>query len=94
MMGPTLSNILQHELIGLEAKVTLNSNPCNISIKGVVVNETRNTLSIKTSSSEKIIAKKEAIFIFNLSGSLIKVEGAILIGRPEDRVKKISKRNW
>ena len=94
MTTPTPSNILRHELIGLEAEVVKNSNPCNLSIKGVIVNETRNTLSIKTSGSEKIVAKKEATFVFNLDGTLVEVEGATLVGRPEDRVKKVSKRNW
>ena len=94
MKTPTPSNILRHELIGLEAKVVKDSNPCNLSIKGVVVDETRNTLSIKTSGSEKIVAKEEAVFVFNLSGTLVEVEGATLVGRPEDRVKKVSKRNW
>jgi len=91
---PTPRNILRHELIGLEAKVIKDSNPSNVSIRGVIVNETRNTLSIKTSGSEKVIAKQRAIFIFNLGGTLVEVRGATLVGRPEDRVKKVSKRNW
>lgn len=94
MTTPTPGNILRHELIGLEAKVVKDSNPCNVYIKGVVVNETRNTLSIKTLGSEKIVAKEKAVFVFNLGGTLVEVEGAALVGRPEDRVKKVSKRNW
>jgi len=91
---PTPSNILRHELIGLEAKVVKDSNLCNLSIKGVVVDDTRNTLSIKTSDSEKIVAKDKAVFVFNLGGTLVEIEGATLIGKPEDRIKKTSKRNW
>jgi len=35
--------ILQHEFIGLNAKVVKSSNPNYVGIKGNVVNETHNT---------------------------------------------------
>ena len=85
----TPRNILRHELIGLEVEVVGDSNPYNIGISGRVVDETRNTLLIDDGAKERRIAKEYATFRFRLpDGTLVEVEGAKLVGRPEDRVKR------
>jgi ribonuclease P protein subunit POP4 len=89
----TPDNITRHELIGLEAEVLEDSNPCNINIRGTVIDETMNTLTIDDGGAKRI-AKKNAVFIFKLNGKSVKVEGLALSGRPEDRVKKKIKRRW
>lgn len=58
-----------------------------------MIDETMNTLVIRGNGIKKI-AKKDAIFKFNLDGIALKIEGKTLIGRPEDRVKKQTKRKW
>jgi ribonuclease P protein subunit POP4 len=90
----TANNLIRHELIGLEARVKGGSNKCQNKIRGIIINETRNTLIFLQSSEERQIAKCNASFIFNLKGTLVEVEGKTLIGRPEDRVKKKQKRDW
>ena len=70
-----------------------DSNPSNINIRGKVVDETKNTLIIR-STGLKRVAKKNATFKFSLDGVAVKVEGKTLIGRPEDRVKKQNKKKW
>jgi ribonuclease P protein subunit POP4 len=87
------SNILQHELIGLEAEVVKDSNPFNVNIRGKVIDESRNTLVIKHKKKQRI-AKKNAVFKFKLDGESVKIEGKALIGRPEDRVKKQTRKKW
>ena len=89
----TADNITRHELIGLETKISGAINNCQRNIHGTVVDETRNTLTISYKGIDKMVAKGEASFVFNLGGTLVEVEGKTLIGRPEDRVKK-SKRDW
>lgn len=93
MSLPKASNIIMHELIGLEVEVLSDSNPCNHQIKGVVIDETMNTLIIKDRQAKQI-AKKNAIFKFKLHNEAVKVEGHTLLARPEDRVKKTIKRRW
>lgn len=95
-MSPiTASNITRHELIGLEVSVVDDSNPSNISISGEVVDESRDTLLIRECGRDKRIAKKDAVFRFKIPrGEAVSVEGDVLIGRPEDRVKKKIKRKW
>jgi len=87
-------NITRHELIGLDARVSGASNQNQKKIKGLIIAETRNTLTLSQGKKERTVAKGEASFIFNLAGTLVEVEGKTLIGRPEDRVKKKSKRDW
>lgn len=82
-------NIIQHELIGLTAEVANSTNSLSIGIKGMVVDETNHTLLIEGKQKEKRVFKKSSKFIFNLPNQKrVEVEGALLEGRPWDRVKK------
>ena len=93
-MAPrTPENITRHELVGLEAEVMEDSNPCNVNTRGTVIDETMNTLVIDDGGAKRI-AKKNAVFKFKLNGKSVKVEGWVLAGRSEDRVKKKIKRRW
>jgi len=90
----TPENLLRHELIGLGVKVVEDSNPSNISITGTIVDESRNTLTIGRGGEAKQVAKKDATFHIDLPTGRVEVEGAALVGRPEDRVKRRVKRRW
>ncbi|MEM5828146.1 MAG: ribonuclease P protein component 1 [Candidatus Aenigmatarchaeota archaeon] len=83
-------NILRHELIGLKVRIYNAKNKSLKKIKGIVIDETYNTLIIeKENKRRKIVPKKGTIFIFTLdNGKKVKVLGDLLIGRPEDRLKK------
>jgi ribonuclease P protein subunit POP4 len=94
MTPVTAENITRHELIGLDAIISGGDNKSQKNIKGSIVAETRNTLTISDGKKEKTVVKGDASFIFNLGGALVEVEGKTLIGRPEDRVKKKPKRDW
>lgn len=88
-------DILQHELIGLEARVVESDNPEHIGIQGMTVDETRNTLTISQGGRDKVIAKGNTIFHFRLpNGVVVEVEGRYLVGRPEDRVKRRRRKLW
>jgi ribonuclease P protein subunit POP4 len=94
-MNPvTPRNILRHELIGLDVDVIRSSNKYCDSISGKVVDESRNTLMIKQGESVKRVAKRDSLFKFKLDEGCVKVEGSALVSRPEDRVKRKSKRRW
>jgi ribonuclease P protein subunit POP4 len=84
----------RHELIGLGVRVTQHSNPFNVSISGLVVDETKNTLVIRHDSKNKRVEKRTGTFLFDLNGRNIEVDGRVLQGRPEDRVKRKVKRSW
>jgi len=85
----------QHELIGLETRVIRSSNQSQIGIRGKVLDETQKTLTILQGNKEKRIVKETSTFLFTLPNkTVVEVDGKVLIGRPEDRVKKIIKRSW
>lgn len=88
MMPVTADNVTRHELIGLDARISGPKNKSQNRINGLIIAETRNTLTICHGKKEKIVAKECASFIFNLGDTSVEVEGKTLIGRPEDRLKK------
>jgi ribonuclease P protein subunit POP4 len=85
----TEKNLVRHELIGLEVEVKKSTNKTQIGIKGRVVDETYNMLVIDKGGKEKKVEKKSCVFVFKLpNGKKVEVEGWVLVGRPEDRIKK------
>ena len=89
------SSIVQREFIGLETSVVNSSNPAMVGISGRVVNETRNTLTVKQNNKLKVIAKDTSIFNFILTdGTIVEIEGKVIKGRPESRLKKRPRRLW
>jgi len=88
-MPVTKRNVLRHELIGLEARVTNSSDPGLIGTYGTIVDETRDMLVIEQAGKPKIVPKANSIFILTLpNGEEINVDGAKIVARPEERVRK------
>jgi ribonuclease P protein subunit POP4 len=86
---------VQNEFIGLNAKVVKSTNPNYVGITGRVIDETRNTFVIRHENEDTVVAKNVAVFHFTMpDGSVVEVEGNVIIGRPEDRVKKRLRRRW
>ena len=86
-------NILRHELIGLRTVVAKSTNAFLVGTRGRIIDETRNTVTVGTKKGVKVIPKAAAVFRFDLSdGSVVEVEGAELVGRPENRMKARGRR--
>ncbi|HDH06914.1 MAG TPA: ribonuclease P protein component 1 [Thermoproteales archaeon] len=82
-------NILRHELIGLKIKIKYSSNKYLIGLLGKIIYETYNLIYIKNGNKIRKIPKKSCIFIFFLPDDKeVVVDGKLLVGRPEDRLKK------
>ncbi len=93
-MPITPKNLVRHELIGLKVKIKESKNLSLKNLEGRIIDETYNTFKIETKDKkEKIIPKKECVFLFTLPDETkVQVYGEILVGRPEDRIKKKFKR--
>jgi ribonuclease P protein subunit POP4 len=88
-------SIVQHEFIGLETKVVKSSNSHVVGIAGKVIDETRNTFTILRGNERKVIVKDTAVFNFvMLDGTIVQIDGKVIVGRPEDRIKKRTRRLW
>jgi len=87
--------ILSYEFIGTTMRITKSTNSSEVGLSGVIVNETRNTFVIAATTGPKRVAKASITlnFIFQDS-TIVEVEGRLLTGRPEDRLKKTVRRLW
>jgi len=87
--------VIRCEFIGTEAKVSKSRNPGYAGISGKIIDETRNTFTITHQGKRKIVPKDSAIFHFKFfDGTIVEIDGKILVGRPEDRIKRRIKRLW
>lgn len=88
-------DIIRTEFIGLDAKIAKSTNPSIVRMKGRILNETRNTFVLLHDGKERTIVKDTAIFHFILHDeTVVEIDGKLLVGRPEDRVKKRIRRLW
>ena len=86
-------DVARQELIGLEVEIADSTNPEAVGAKGRVIDETRNMLVVETDEGgekkEKKFVKEQCTFIFTLpTGGQVKIDGKLLVARPEDRIKK------
>lgn len=89
-MKITLDNIMAHELIGLYVCVKECCDPTLSASRGVLVDETKNTVRLQDGGKVKTVAKALANFVFTLpDGSETDVEGSRLVCRPEERVSRL-----
>ena len=79
----------QDEFIGLQVKISECSDPQWVGKSGLILDETKNTFTIKVGNQNKMIAKKTATFEFEIDGNKIAIEGKKIAFRPEDRIKKV-----
>ncbi|HJW98043.1 MAG TPA: ribonuclease P protein component 1 [Candidatus Bathyarchaeia archaeon] len=87
--------IVRYELIGTHAKISKSSNSDCVGLSGKVMDETRNTFNILQDGKTKTAIKNDSVFQFRFhDGTVVEIDGRILVGRPEDRVKKVIRRLW
>jgi len=81
-------NILRHELIGLPVRVA-STTPAGYKCAGILVDETRNTVKIKTDAGIKTFPKDSISIEATLpGGEVVRIDGKLLVSRPEERIKK------
>ena len=91
-MPKTEKNLQFHNLIGLKVKVLEHPDNQLIGLSGVVVLETRNTFLIRCIDGKLRRVLKVGYFEFQLpNGKSVVLEGSKLIGRLEERIKRIRK---
>jgi len=88
MSAAVPENILRHELIGLNVKIVRSPNRSLQGRSGLVVNESKNMLTLSKKGRKVLIPKSVATFRFKLAdGRIVEVDGSRLVGRPENRLK-------
>lgn len=82
----SIEKALRGELIGVEVEAR--------GIKGIIIDETKNTFVVKEGGKKKKAAKKNNEFIFNFPEFRVKVDGNMIALRPEDRIKMRFHKKW
>lgn len=109
-MPITEQNIVRHELIGLDIEAAkskdkgiipsklgklFGASPKMGKISGAIIDETKKMLKIRTKEGEKLVEKSTCTFRISLpSGKKVEVDGRLLVGRPEERIKKKLLKKW
>lgn len=77
---------MRTEFIGLDVEVL--SSPYS-GISGKVVDETKNTFTISSAGTERMVPKPGNEFRFIEEGIHMDIKGIDIQHRPEDRIKKV-----
>lgn len=80
------NRFVKTELIGLDVEVL--SEPFS-GVSGKVVDETKNTFTIESAGTERMVPKPGNVFRFAYEGRTIDISGSEIMHRPEDRIKKV-----
>ena len=83
-------DIIRSEMIGLEAEVVDAKNKSLIGLRGLIIGETKNTMSIEREDGvvKKVIKSQVTINVL-FEGQKFQIDGKVVLGRPEDRLKKV-----
>jgi ribonuclease P protein subunit POP4 len=88
-------DIVRHEFVGTQAKVVRSCHQGNVGISGRIINETRNTFTLQHGGERKVMIKDSCVFHFSfVDRTTVEIDGTILRGRPEERLKKAIRRLW
>lgn len=82
------ADIVRSELIGLEVEIIDSKNKSLIGLKGLIIDETKNMLSIEKDGVVKSVIKSQVTLKISFEGQTFQIDGKVLVGRPEDRLKK------
>jgi len=94
-MKITPQNIVNHELVGLQTHIVESRDPNHVSTTGRILGETKEMIEIDTGKGTKAVPKNICVFEMTLpNGAVVRVDGGLLRGRPEDRMKKRLNRSW
>jgi len=94
MWGYNNKNIVLHELIGLEAKVLKSSDKFRKGVHGVIIDETKNLLIIRTKEGHVVkLPKAKSTFMLKPKGFKqgFVVEGEEINFRSHERTEKAMK---
>ncbi|MEW6063193.1 MAG: ribonuclease P protein subunit [Nanoarchaeota archaeon] len=83
-----MCSIKASEFIGLNIKIINSKNKSIVGLKGKVVDETKNTITIEHNGKMKRLIKNQITLKVCNGNKLFEIEGKLLVGRPEDRIKK------
>ena len=75
------------ELIGEEVEIVHSTNPSALGIVGGIIDETKQTLTVRRNDNGREVVLLKNTITFKLSRTGVTVAGKDIMKRPEERVK-------
>ena len=79
------NDVVKYEFIGEKLKVVDSKNKDVIGVKGKIIDETKNMFML---DNGKKIIKDQSVLEISIGEKKFMISGKILVGRPEDRLKR------
>ena len=79
------SDFMRTEFIGMDVEVISAGCP----MRGVIVDETKNTFTVESAGTDRMVPKMGNEFRFTYNGQEIIVRGSEILHQPENRIKKV-----
>ncbi|MEA3203812.1 MAG: ribonuclease protein subunit [Thermoplasmata archaeon] len=82
--------VAKGELIGLAAAIVASTDPGLVGLAGRIVDETLRTLVLRRADGREVrVGKAESTFEVATARGAVRIVGAAIEFRPEDRTKKV-----
>ena len=78
-------NLRKGELIGRNIEITSSKNKSTAGLEGKIIDETKNTITIKTKKGKKTLIKSQ--ITFKMKGNDSTIIGEEITSPPEERIK-------
>ena len=88
-MSFNVKDLVRLEWIGRKVEIAESENKALVGLKGKIVDETKNMFMLDVNGKMKKIIKDQVKLKINFDSHTYKIDGKLLVGRPEDRIKKI-----
>jgi ribonuclease P protein subunit POP4 len=80
-----IKNVIKNEFIGEKLEVLESKNMDLVGVKGKVIDETKNMFVLDNGNK---VVKDQCVFKIVVDNENYRIDGKLLVGRPEDRLKK------
>ncbi len=88
-----IKDIAKIELIGLNVEIINAKNKSLIGIKGRIIDETKNLIFVESTNKKiKKIIKDQVKILLEYQNKKYEINGEILKSRPEERIRKWTKK--
>ena len=84
-------SIMHAVWLAREIVVVRSRDPSLMGVSGMIVEETRRTLRVRTLSGEVTLPKD--VITFTIDSEEVEIDGATVAQRPEDRINRRYRRN-
>ena len=84
-------SIMHAPWLAREIEVIGSQDPSLVGVTGIIAEETRRTLRVRTISGEVTLPKD--VITFTIDSEEVEIDGASVTQRPEDRINRRYRRN-